>query len=919
MKKKLLSAIAIIGALAITGCVKPKASSNNSVNPDSSAISSNTGDNSSTSKTDPVEDFPITIPTQQGIRIEANKKRAVKGEKITLTVTLDPGYKLIEIKVTNATVTKESNTTYSFAMPERSVRVTATLEIDGDFVLVGDFSAELVKEGDIYVARNVSIPYAGDYAEFSYVVQKDGVATKLPSLALDETRCFANVSFTTSKDNELKIARGCTYDFFYDPSDSERPCYVIRKSVDSMPLNGDALFTRVFDGRMRSEPTNHAPDLVAIDYTYDTDSLKYSYNYKKYAQDASLATITDTTDQYNVKNYYVYKHADWTKNIYEVVNTWSKDLGNNENEYALWELDPYASDDINGKSHQPFSAKLDITPDETDTRLEISKRDVVRNIGMGAHYGQELEYEFYDAYRAVFGDVYINAPSWTNPGFSCTANADGSFKVTINSTVEYNREASSGSVDVEDHSGHTNNLVINFLKNGAVKDLTWTRGDYNQAQWDFVNHAPRNASNGTIKRVTCTNTYGNAYAGAPTFDASKYFISNITAASWDNKDNTEERVNGVSSVCFGDTLEFYPYGNGGKKSSICKEFAYTPSTALDAWQYGVVSAENPNIVGLNGQRRYEVLNVGQTTVTISNRTANSATVTTNVTIKSMATKCALGFYVDFRVAGYDSYNCADSTTLIAKAGKTSTYYVDVSSESGKKAPVSYSFSFIVGKDSHNNYIYSDTSEYLTYTTEGHKLTINCNTEASNALTENKTITAYVTSDYYQPGRPETEFTIIVLAKNADDDLIGSHWMATYVDDNGVKTDDQTDIYFYTQHADGYADNVYKGKITDYVAGTNDSYFDEFEFVYEVNNMGLIVAAQITKVTFETPSFVGAKASNFNLFFGGVENVNGQNLLLVCMWYEDSENIVPFFGSGYWDEEYQVPNIESYAGFTKVRQ
>ena len=143
-------------------------------------------------------------------------------------------------------------------------------------------------------------------------------------------------------------------------------------------------------------------------------------------------------------------------------------------------------------------------------------------------------------------------------------------------------------------------------------------------------------------------------------------------------------------------------------------------------------------------------------------------------------------------------------------------------------------------------------------------------------------------------------------------------MATYVDENGVKTDDQTDIYFYSQHAEGYADNVYKGKITDYCVGTNDSYFDEFEFVYQVNNMGLIVAAQITKVTFETPSFVGAKANNFNLYFGGVENVNGQNLLLVCMWYEDSESIVPFFGSGYWDEEYQVPNIESYAGFTKVK-
>lgn len=919
MKKKLLGILSVVTMLGISACggTASKEPTPNSGEVITSQEQGNSGnENSSSSKAPIVEDYPITVPNVQGATIVASAKRAVAGTKITFTVTVGGGYKLTKVEVTNGLqFKKESEGNYSFIMPERSVRIVVQVAIDGDFVILGDFSAELVKEGDIYVARNVPVEYSGkDYAEFSYSVMKNGVSTKLPSLALDETRCFANVSFTTSGDNSLRVATGCTYDFFYDPADAERPCYVIRKSVDRIPANGELLFTRVFDGRMRSEPTLHAPDLKAIQYTYQTNELSYTYNYKRYA-DASLATIVDTTDSAAPQNYYVYKRADWTNKIYEVVNTWSKDKGNNENEYALWELDPYGDWEGDTKTHQPFSARLDITPDETDTRLEISQRDVKRNIAMGAHYGAELEYEFYDAYRSVYsGNVYINAPSNWDAGYSVEAHDDGSFKVTINSFVEYDREATSGTADVTDHSGHTNDMVMNFAKNGALLDMTWRRGDYNQQQWNFATHTPKNKDVGTIKNVTCTNTYGEVYSGAPTFDSSKYFISNISKATWYNSDNTDGKSATTSNVCFGDVLEFYPYGNAGKTSRITDEFVYTPSTALDMWQYGVESTDDANMVALNGQNRYEVMNVGTANVTISNRTENSSSVKKTIAIKSQATKCALSFYVNCFVEGYDSYGGENANILIAKAGKTSTYYVDVSSEGGKKAPCSYRLAFNAGEtDEYGNYTYAGTTPYLTYTTEGHKLTLNCNTADSLALTAEKTINVKVLSDYYQPGRTISTWTIRLLPSTGNDEIVGSHWVLNYVKDDGSPADDQSDIYFYDQHYQGY-DNIFRGKITDYIVLGDDAYENVFEFIYQVNNMGMITGAKVTSVACEHPYFARTSANDWYLYF---RDITDTGMLPVCMWWETSEAYADYFGYGYLLEDEAYPQIEEWVGFTRV--
>ena len=149
--------------------------------------------------------------------------------------------------------------------------------------------------------------------------------------------------------------------------------------------------------------------------------------------------------------------------------------------------------------------------------------------------------------------------------------------------------------------------------------------------------------------------------------------------------------------------------------------------------------------------------------------------------------------------------------------------------------------------------------------------------------------------------------------NANDDVVNSHWVCNYLDTDGKPMDDQSDIYFYNRKYND-SENIYVGKIVDFMTTATDSYSNVYNFIYQVNGMGMITGAQITSVEFEHPAYQGTTARDFNLYFGGV---NDDGLLLVCLWYETSSDIAPIFGSGYMDEEYQVPMIESWQGFTKV--
>ncbi len=96
------------------------------------------------------KEYAVTVPakTDEG-EVKTDKAKAVRGTKITLTVTPGEGYELDTLTVDGTKVTV-TGSTYSFDMPEKDVAVTATFkktEIAVESVALDQTTAEL-KVGD---------------------------------------------------------------------------------------------------------------------------------------------------------------------------------------------------------------------------------------------------------------------------------------------------------------------------------------------------------------------------------------------------------------------------------------------------------------------------------------------------------------------------------------------------------------------------------------------------------------------------------------------------------------------------------------------------------------------------------------------------------------------------------------------------
>lgn len=845
------------------------------------------------------DEYNINVSAPSIITYTLNKNRAKEGELIELTLTVPEKCTVTSVKMNGTELTQNAGK-YSFTMPNRVANIVVLADIDGDVTLVGELTASLVDEGDgIYVARNVKVESNNARVGFSYMIKgENGASQVVDSLMLDETKCFANVTFSTGTSYELTIASGATYDFFYDPN-AQYPCYIIRKNVDVLPTSATQIYS-LFDGRMRSEPTLHPADLKEINYTYTTNNLAYEYNYKKYQGNTSLAVAVDKTNDVN-KEYYVYKNINTETNQYEVVNTWPKALGNNENGFALWSLDPYQNDTAN-QYGQPFSVKQDIVADsEEGSRTTVPMREALRNVAMGAHYGAELEYEFYDAYRGgQEGEVIINAPSWTTMQINTTPVAGG-FKSVVTSAVEHNQSASGSEPEL--HQAAIYNLELEFLNNGALKELNYSKVFYAQSAWNFTDHTP--IGTGTETVITCVNTYGEAFSGKPDFDASKYFISSIDNLEFYNPKTKYDRSETVDYVQLQDTFEIVKYMEGGALSDIVYKFEYSPSTALDAWQYTTTASSNTEVVALNGQRKFEAINVGQSTLTITNRTKHSAA-SVQRTVEVIASGSFHGLFINGTKQGYDSFDCERSDTAVVMAGTVSRWYIDASYNTG--APIVYTITFRT-KNQYGDYVYSDESPYVKVLTTGQVLTLDTNTEAALALTSEITLTCKLMSNFYADNWGPSDLYIKIKPASGET-IVGSSWIKTYIDSqSGQPINDYTTCNLTATEDNG----KYKGSITDYIYnGSTLQYTDTWNFLYTVNASGNINSVNITSVSVQTPGF-SQNTYDYTLTFYGIDQ--GYLFLNLYYWpvYGD---VTPILGDAYEEDEYGV-EIAEWAYFERV--
>ena len=811
-------------------------------------------------------------------------------------------------------------------MPQSDVTIFVKATIDGDVVITGDISAKLTDPDNdgvytVDVACNDKTSY-----DFTYLVKDNsGEAKRLSSLKLDETRCNAPVTFVTGGTNQLKVTGGFTYTFYYDSNTPDYSCYVKRKSVDVLPMNERTLYA-LFDGRMRSQTTVHPDGLTSIEYTKSVDGNDTEQNYKitneeyKYTKISNTESFAVSTDKLrsDTKSY-VYKKIDVANNVYSVVNTYTKDQGNNELDDNVWNLDPYGDNHDGGKRFQPYSARQDIVTDDMyneTSRYQITSREAKRNINMAAHYSAALEYEIWQALRGDFsGSATINAANAEGSSVSIVSTPlSGGFQVDINSQLEYNHEESGSTADVTQQFAFVYSVEMIFKSNGDLYSLDYVEHYYSKNDWDFSIHAPKLNARSITTKITASYKYNQTFdrdTVLGSFNPDDYFISTINKLTFYNS-VAGAKENNVSVMNYDDSLDIIPYLEGGKKNTVVDEFTFSPATALDYWQYGYINSTDKGVAD-NTVHGPKTVGVGTATVTFGNHLVNMAGPTKDVNITVRANGTFASLYADCTVVGYDSYMCDNADYIYGYAGKTMTFYIESSANTG--CPINY-YMVIIGKNSLGREAYFGSSPYFNVVTEagkvhndefnidcdkvvGHDLKLDFNTEAANALTSAVTIDVIFASDYYTPGRDPKIMHIVIGPAQAP--LAGNKYKTTipYAEPNQDKKYEDAYVEFFAGGT---------GKITEYLYELDGSLraTNVFNFSYTELNNGTINASITSVVIGE--SGMPTTARSYTLVMERKQN----GVLGVCLYTDDVDifGLVTEDGDGYVE-------VEGLTGFEKV--
>lgn len=884
---------------------------------------------------DPDAEYNIKVSVPTGITYTLSADKAKRDTTVTLTLAVSSGITLNgDPTSSQVTLTKTKDLTYSFTMPANAVSITVKGTVDGDVVLTGDITAKLTdadKDG-IYTAE-VACDDKTSY-NFTYVVKDgSGSAKRLSSMKLDETRTDANVTFT-SGDNQLMIAGGCTYVFSYDSNKADYNCFITRKSVDVLPSNSKTLYN-LFDGRLRSQSTIHPQGLTSIHYEKkingaDTEQgykvTDETYDYKKISNTESFAVSKDNSTG---ENSYVYKNIDTATNVYSVVNTYRKSraadnsiIGNNEADDNVWNLDPYG--EMQGERYFPYAARQDIVANSLyrdTTRYQITEREAYRNVSSAAHYGDVLEYEIWKAIRGDYdGTATINAANAAGSHISIVSTPrSGGFTVALDGQLEYNHEESGSTADVTQQYAFIYKATMVFLTNGDLYSLDYTEKYYSKVNWDFTAHAPLAGGAPITKTIKVNNKFNETFARATVlgdFNPSIYFISSIDSLSFYDADTKISKSSSESILNFDDSLAIYDYLGGGETSKYVEKFEFSPATALDGWQYGFISTKDKGVAD-NTAYGPKTVGVGTTTVTFGNKITGMATPTKDVTVSVYAGGTFHSLFVNCTIAGYDSYQGDHADYMYGYAGKTMSFYIDSSVNTG--CPVTYYMVF-KEKNKFGDISYTTSSKYFNVLngvgTEhdddlnkdftkivGHELKLDFNTDAANALTSSVTVDIVFMSNYYADGFGPT--TLHVVVGKPQTSVANTKWACTYLynaeDDptlEGKKFEDVTCEFL--------AGGV--GKITEvlYSKTGEVTYTNIYNFAYtEANNGSLSV--YITSVVMEEPD-MPKTASSYDIY---MERTKGGQLG-IALYTEDTD----IFGSVSEDEEGYI-TVEGLTAFDQV--
>lgn len=803
---------------------------------------------------------PIIIPDEYNILVkssnedaftyELNKTRAEEGTAITFVIkTIKQGFEIKSVKSNKDVLTPGSDgKTYSFTMPDRSVTIFVELSVTGDIVLAGEVVAKLEKEGDIYVARNVKVTGSSSDAKFSFRVQPEGgEATNLSVLDLDETKSFGTIRMTGEKDYVLSVGTGATYDFYFDPDANPEygRCYIQRVGYDVLPTTVAGLEKLLITSKtVRSEysiyPLGYKGAHFEIGDNTTEDAVYLNYDYKLYENNVSFAKVVDLTPMSDKDPMYVYKSYDVANKKYTVVDTFEKYQG------KMVVNDDYYRPSYNNNTS--FSGVFDIMEgDDWGHRFEISEKDAYRNVINSAHMPHYfLEREFYYAYRSGFDSD--SGVSWSNISINPTDNGDGTFSVSLDSVKEINTN-STGGIGQSIECAYVYDADMTFTKAGALTSLTYKEKLFDSDKWDFTAHEAKTGQKGTtIKTINASYEYGNPYSGAPNdpdFKLSDYFISSFDTSKiqfFNNKLSERHDVtSGDSYVGIGDYVYFVDEEGTYNPLLVNKKDFYSPSTALDLWEYAPVVSTNENVISYKETDVYYQMsasNIGKSVLTFNNHIAGTGTsfdLEVNVDYGSLLRY--------FYLTEIDS-PISTSQSASVRAGGVYQYNVRASLNTAPSTyhPVSENPSLLQVTSPDNSPI----------------ITIDVSSEAAKALTTNTIVKVFMQSDYYDGPTHSAEkeplvFTILTAAA----DPTGT-WKADSPDMPNTKAVFTTEAYDDKGNLKGYIHDDYYDSTGKFL-GT-----DMYYFYYQFNNGVLTV--KVYDFDVESWDSTGYTANDFILDF-----------------------------------------------------
>lgn len=892
-------------AESTTTSASSEAEASSETHGESSSESVSLPDSSDTSSTpDVVEDYLVDIVETTGVHITSNLERAKPGDTVTLTVTVDPGYVLTSLTMNGETLAANGDGTYSFTMPDRDAKIRATVTVEGEVTIGGSVSAAFTENGDgTWTAHNVEIPAAGGQI-YIRVSPNGGTSDLLGYSDLDIYKCFGNITYYYSSDTDIGsvaedlgiqvsedkgrgslilLGGNAAYDITYDPA-AELKLSVQRTKVTSLPTTSEQLYS-LFDGSILSEAPTYPAGVTGVDY-YDSAAgvNGEDYHYVKYADGSSHATVKDHDTGETTAN--VYKEIvtkDGRKQLIVVDNylrgrTYTDLSGGT----ASLEGDSLAAADV-----EAYSGRYDVVDTVTEgySRYQYDERDAAFLAGSYDHTMREIDMVQYQAYRHSFeiADDLIRTELDIVP----TKNEDGTFTVTIDSLKEWNPSASGtiyNTMDVD--TVGTWHVEMTFTEAGAILNGSYLLKKYTATNYNFTTHefiGDPETTGTVLRELRYSYTYGEAAANPHDFDYTPYFATsidpyievtgeerNVLSAGWDSIDDE-------------DSIHINP----------------SPSTALDAWQYGIIGSDNPDICRNEdgSPTTYQMYGTGAVTLTFGNHTDNSVTGSVEVTIDG-STFHSLAWIPYYEGGIYSDENILTASNLQIYGNSSHTVTLSPTPNNGTLFGLEWT-------SDHEGLIDLDLDA----------ATGRCTVTALKNVTETTTVNLTFTSPYIDNVDGECVLQVTVVP-GTDEEVSIATLAGTYRVELGEDTTgyDESDPTVLTLTDDPSKDHEGAYEATIEMFDEDATFKVGFDYTYDPDNFALKVvsgSAELLSGSLGTYDDISVSL-NFEVATGKV----GVYLATETYdWSNYGTTITPYLGEYTDDEDYSY--ISAYVFFVKV--